>query len=50
MGLLLSEQYFRKSPALTGRVHIIDADEPIRNCDAITMLALSLNYQHQVQE
>jgi hypothetical protein len=33
-----------------GRVHIIDADESIRNCDAATMLALSLNYQHQVEE
>src|SRR5713101_863374 len=49
-GLRLSEQHFRKSPALTGESPHHRADEPIRNCDAITMLALSLNYQHRVRE
>src|ERR1700680_1495638 len=46
-GLRFSEQHFRKSPALTGEAHFRDADESIRNCDAATMLGLSLDYQHR---
>src|SRR5215204_4683609 len=43
-GLRLSEP---RITALTGRVHIINADEPIRNCDGATMLALRPNCQQQ---
>jgi hypothetical protein len=46
--------YPNNIPRLTGvcggEIHISNADKLIRNCDAITMLAMNLNYQLQVPD